>query len=206
MAFLEIRTSTSISAVLIALGLPASAAFLCFGLACLAHPTNPDGGIGAGLVFCGMGVFILLMAIAAFRGILRRKKLQHFHCSPEWGKSSYSQRSVVRLHLVAIPPLQDHGIGDDLAHLAEMAWHGRQTLDLRETQISDRGLVHLSRLRGLQELDLRQTEVTEVGLDLENHVRGNGDFARTQRWRRIQPLRRQSRHLQYEVEARAHIT
>ena len=74
MAFLEIRTSTPISLVLIVLGLPASTAFLSFGLDCLAHPTNPDGGIGAGLVFSGMGVFLLLMAIAAFRGILHRRR------------------------------------------------------------------------------------------------------------------------------------
>ena len=74
MAFLEIRTSTPISVFLIVLGLPASVAFLSFGLGCLADLTNPDGGIVAALVFCGMGVFLLLMAIAALRGILRRKK------------------------------------------------------------------------------------------------------------------------------------
>ena len=74
MAFLEIRTSTPISVFLIVLGLPASGAFLLFGLGCLADLTNPDGGVVAALVFCGMGVFLLLMAIAAFRGILRRKK------------------------------------------------------------------------------------------------------------------------------------
>ena len=74
MAFLEIRTSTPISVFLIVLGLPASAAFLLFGLSGLTHPFHPDGGAGAGLVFCGMGLFILLMAIAAFRGILHRKK------------------------------------------------------------------------------------------------------------------------------------
>ena len=76
MAFLEIRVPTAISVVLIVLGLPASAAFLLFGLGCLSDPFNPDGGAGAGLVFCGLGLFILLMAIAAFRGILRRKKSQ----------------------------------------------------------------------------------------------------------------------------------
>ncbi len=74
MAFMEIRTSTPISVVLIVLGLPASGAFLLFGLSCLADLTNPDGGIVAALVFCGMGMFLLLMATAAFRGILRRKK------------------------------------------------------------------------------------------------------------------------------------
>ena len=68
------RTSTPISLVLIALGLPTSGAFLLFGLACLADLINPELGIVAGLVFCGMGLFLLLIAIAAFRGILRRKK------------------------------------------------------------------------------------------------------------------------------------
>ena len=74
MAFLEIRVPTAIAVFLIVLGLPASAAFLLFGLGGLSQPFNPDGGIVAALVFCGMGVFLLLMAIAAFRGILRRKK------------------------------------------------------------------------------------------------------------------------------------
>jgi hypothetical protein len=93
------------------------------------------------------------------------ERLQHFQCSPEWGKFGYDERNVVRLHLVAIPPLQDAELRDDLAHLEELSWQGRQTLDLRETQVSNRGLVHLSRLRGLQELDLRQTEVTDAGLE-----------------------------------------
>jgi len=74
MAFLEIRVPTAIAVILIVLGLPASGAFLLFGLGCLADPTNPDGGLAAAPVFCGMGVFILLMAIAALRGILRRKR------------------------------------------------------------------------------------------------------------------------------------
>ena len=74
MAILEIRVPTAISVFLIVLGLPASVAFLCFGLGCLADLTNPDGGIVAALVFCGMGVFLLLMAVAAFRG---RKRGRH---------------------------------------------------------------------------------------------------------------------------------
>ena len=49
---------------------------LLFGLACLADLINPELGVVAGLVFCGMGVFLLLMAIAAFRGILHRKEVQ----------------------------------------------------------------------------------------------------------------------------------
>ncbi len=93
------------------------------------------------------------------------EELQHFQCFPEWGKGGYYEKHIVVLHLVAIPPLQDAELRDDLAHLEELSWQGRQTLDLRETQVSDQGLVHLSRLRGLQELDLRQTEVTDAGLE-----------------------------------------
>ena len=74
MAFLEIRVPTAIAVFLFLLGLPASTAFLLFGLACLSQPFNPDGGIVAGLTFCALGVFLLLMAIAAFRGLLRRRK------------------------------------------------------------------------------------------------------------------------------------
>ena len=74
MAFLEIRVPTAIGVVLIVLGLPASVALLSFGLGCLADLTNPEGGIVAALGVCGMGLFLLSMAIAAFRGILRRKK------------------------------------------------------------------------------------------------------------------------------------
>ena len=74
MAFLEIRVPIAVSLFLIVLGLPASAALLLFGVAGLLHPFHPDFGWGAALVFCGMGMFILLMAIAAFRGILRKKR------------------------------------------------------------------------------------------------------------------------------------
>ena len=74
MAYLEIRVRTAIAVFLIALGIPASGAFLLFGLGCLSDPFNPDGGVVAGLTFCALGVFLLLMAIAAFRGILRRKQ------------------------------------------------------------------------------------------------------------------------------------
>ena len=74
MAFLEIRVPTAIAVILVVLGLPASGAVLLFGLGCLADLTKPDGGVVAGVVFCGMGVFLLLMAIAAFRGILRSRK------------------------------------------------------------------------------------------------------------------------------------
>lgn len=76
MAFLVIRVPTAMGVFLIVLGLTASVAFLLFGLGCLADLTNPDGGVVAALVFCGMGVFLPLMAVAAFRGILQRHKSQ----------------------------------------------------------------------------------------------------------------------------------
>ena len=77
-------------------------------------------------------------------------KLQHFRCFPEWGRFGYDEKRMVRLHLIAIPPLQDNELRDDLAHLEELVRHGlHQTLDLRETQVSDRGLVHLWELDGL---------------------------------------------------------
>ena len=53
MACLEIRVPIAIAVFLIVMGLPASAAFLGFGLSGLLHPFHPDGGFGAGLVFCG---------------------------------------------------------------------------------------------------------------------------------------------------------
>ena len=74
MAFLDIRVPTAIAVFLVVMGLPASAAFLVFGLSGLLHPFHPDFGWGAALLFCCMGAFLLLMAIAAFRGILRRRK------------------------------------------------------------------------------------------------------------------------------------
>lgn len=72
MAFLEIRVPTAISVVLIVLGLPASASFLCFGVAHLIGGSWAD--FAPALVLCALGLFLLLMAIAAFRGILHRTK------------------------------------------------------------------------------------------------------------------------------------
>ena len=74
MALLEIQVRTATAVFLIVPGIPASAAFLLFGLSGLMHPFHQDGGAVAGLVFCVMGTFLLLMAVAAFRGILHRKK------------------------------------------------------------------------------------------------------------------------------------
>ena len=72
MAFLEIRVPTAISVVLIVLGIPASASFLCFGVAYLIGGSWAD--FAPALVLCALGVFLLLMAVAAFRGILHRNK------------------------------------------------------------------------------------------------------------------------------------
>jgi hypothetical protein len=73
MAFLEIRVSNTVSFILIVLGLPASFLMLPIGVGHLIHPeTGAD--IVPALVLCGLGVFLLLMAIAAFRGILHRKR------------------------------------------------------------------------------------------------------------------------------------
>jgi hypothetical protein len=74
MARHEIRVPTAIAVFLIVFGLPASAAFLLWGVPGLFHPFHPDFGLGAALIFCFMGMFLLLMAIAAFRGLLRRKE------------------------------------------------------------------------------------------------------------------------------------
>ena len=71
MAFLEIRVSTAISVVLVALGLPASASFLLIGVPYLIGGSWAD--FVPALVLCGLGVFLLLMAIAALRGILHRE-------------------------------------------------------------------------------------------------------------------------------------
>ena len=73
MAFLEIRVPTAINVVLIVLGLPASASFLYFGVAYLIVGSWAD--FVPALVLCTLGVFLLLMAIAAFRGILHRNKI-----------------------------------------------------------------------------------------------------------------------------------
>ena len=71
MAFLEIRVPTAITVVLVVLGLPASASFLLIGVPYLIGGSWAD--FVPAVVLCGLGVFLLLMAIAAFRGILRRK-------------------------------------------------------------------------------------------------------------------------------------
>jgi len=78
MAFLEIRTSKAISVVIIILGLFFSGIILLFGIANLINPDVSDDYLTqntvASLVACSIGVTLLLVAIATFRGILHKKK------------------------------------------------------------------------------------------------------------------------------------
>lgn len=78
MAFLEIRTSTAISIIIIIVGLLVSGFLLLFGVANLINPDVPDAYLTQNtvvcLVVCSIGVIFLLLAIAALRGILIKKK------------------------------------------------------------------------------------------------------------------------------------
>ena len=74
MAFLEIHVPIAASLILIILGPLAAGLLLPIGVGSLMHPESA-ADIVPSLVLCGMGVFLLLMAIAAFRGtILHRKR------------------------------------------------------------------------------------------------------------------------------------
>ena len=73
MAFLVIRVSIAVSLILIVLGTLAAGLLLPIGVGYLLHPESA-ADIAPALVLCGLGVFLLLMAIAAFRGILHRKR------------------------------------------------------------------------------------------------------------------------------------
>jgi len=78
MAFLKIRTSTTLSVILIIVGLLFSGFFLLFGVANLINPEVSDGDLTqntiACLVACSIGLAFLLLAIATFRGLLSKKK------------------------------------------------------------------------------------------------------------------------------------
>ena len=78
MAFLEIRTSTTISVVIIIVGVIVSGFLLLFGVANLINPDVPEAYLTQNtkvcLVVCCVGVIFLLLAIAAFRGIHSKKK------------------------------------------------------------------------------------------------------------------------------------
>jgi hypothetical protein len=78
MAILEIRTSTIINVIIIIVGLLVSGCLLLFGVANLINPDVPDAYLNqntkVSLLVCFIGMVFLLLAIAAFRGILLRKK------------------------------------------------------------------------------------------------------------------------------------
>lgn len=78
MAFLEIRTTTIINVAILIVGLLVSGFLLLFGVANLINPDVPDAYLKQNtkvcLVVCIIGVVFLLLAIAAFRGILLRKR------------------------------------------------------------------------------------------------------------------------------------
>lgn len=78
MAFLEIRTSTFINAIIIIFGLLLTGFLLLMGIANLINPDVPDAYLAQNtrtcLLICSISVLPLLLAIAAFRGILHRKK------------------------------------------------------------------------------------------------------------------------------------
>ncbi len=78
MAFLEIRTSTIINLVILTIGLLVSGFLLLFGVANLINPDVPEAYLKQNtkvcLLVCFIGVVFLLLAIAALRGILLRKK------------------------------------------------------------------------------------------------------------------------------------
>jgi len=78
MAFLEIRTSNVINVIILIIGLLVSGFLLLFGVANLINPDVPDAYLKQNtkvcLMVCSLGVVFLLLAIAAFRGILKKRK------------------------------------------------------------------------------------------------------------------------------------
>ncbi|OFY60476.1 MAG: hypothetical protein A2Y71_12020 [Bacteroidetes bacterium RBG_13_42_15] len=78
MAFLEIHTSTAISIIILTVGLLVGGFLLLFGIANLINPDVPDGYLTQNTKVClvvrSIGVVFLLLSIAAFRGILIKRK------------------------------------------------------------------------------------------------------------------------------------
>jgi hypothetical protein len=78
MAFLEIRASIAINIIILTVGLLVSGFLLLFGVANLINPDVPDAYLAQNtkvcLVVCSIGVVFLLLAIAALRGLLIKKK------------------------------------------------------------------------------------------------------------------------------------
>ena len=78
MAFLEIRTSTLINVVIIIFALLLTGFLLLMGITNLINPDVPDAYLAQNtrtcLLICCISVLPLLLAIAAYRGILHRNK------------------------------------------------------------------------------------------------------------------------------------
>ena len=78
MAFLKIRINNAINVIIMIAGLVISGLLLLLGVANLIHPDVPEAYYAQNtkvcLIVCGIGMIFLLLAIAAFRGILLRKK------------------------------------------------------------------------------------------------------------------------------------
>lgn len=78
MSFLKIRTSTTMSVILIIVGILFSGFFFLFGVANLINPEVSEDYLTqntiACLVACSIGLGFLLLAIAALRGLLFKKK------------------------------------------------------------------------------------------------------------------------------------
>ncbi|MBE0668282.1 MAG: hypothetical protein IH593_11520 [Bacteroidales bacterium] len=78
MAFFEIRTSTAVSVIIIIIGLLIGGFFLLLGVGNLISPDVPDDYLTRNTIVClgvcAVGLIPLLAAIAAFRGIISKKK------------------------------------------------------------------------------------------------------------------------------------
>lgn len=78
MAFLEIRTSTALSVILIIVGLLFSGFFLLFGVANLINPEVSEEYMTQNTIAClvtiSIGLAFLLLAIATFRGLSSKRK------------------------------------------------------------------------------------------------------------------------------------
>ena len=78
MTFLGIRTSRIINIAIIIMGLVVGGFLLLFGVANLINPDVPEAYYAQNtkvcLIVCSIGVIFLLLAIAAFCGILFKRK------------------------------------------------------------------------------------------------------------------------------------
>lgn len=77
-AFLEIRAHPVVNVVLIILALPIAGFLLLMGVANLIHPDVSDKYLFMNtvmcLLVCAIGMGLLVMAVAAFRGILHHRR------------------------------------------------------------------------------------------------------------------------------------